>query len=205
MVYLETTELDQIIDQLSERYEGSFSRAEIAVVVADSHDQLGATSTSKTYLPVFVQRFAKERLGHLAEAKGLDPAGVHDILFICNGNAGRSQMAAAFATAQAQGRVRAWSAGINPMESVLPDVVEAMTEVGIDMDESYPKPVTGDATRAAEYIVAIGVPEDELPTTGRMVLTWDVPPVVGTSPEETRAARDDLRRRVHDLLEDVLG
>ncbi|HIZ97117.1 MAG TPA: hypothetical protein H9805_00900, partial [Candidatus Janibacter merdipullorum] len=72
-------------------------------IVEDSRARLAETATVDTYLPVFAQRFAKERLGSLARECGGPEQGATRLLFVCNGNAGRSQMAAAFATELGEG------------------------------------------------------------------------------------------------------
>ncbi|RCK68564.1 arsenate reductase ArsC [Desertihabitans brevis] len=200
---LDDRDHEQIVADLATRYEGQFTREEVEAAVRRSRAHLEPNATIPDFLPVFVRRFARDELVHLAEERGLDPHGLHDVLFVCNGNAGRSQMAAAFANQLGAGRVRAWSAGINPMGQVLPDVVEAMREVGIDLAESYPKPVTGSATRAAETIVAIGVPPEQLPEQGAHLLEWDIAPVIGQGLETTRATRDEIRARVEELVEAI--
>lgn len=195
----------KIVQRLRDRYGEAFTDEEVAQVVSDSVAQLEPTSKAPQFLPVLVERFAGERLLHLAERKGVDQRGVLDVLFICNGNAGRSQMAAAFANARGDARVRAWSAGVNPLPEVLPEVVAAMQEKGIDLSDAYAKPITGDATEAAEYVVAIGVPATDLPQHGRHHVDWDIDPVVGQDAGTTRRTRDEIERRVQDLLDDILG
>lgn len=195
-------EYERIVDELLERHAATFSRAEVEDVVGDSRRRLEATATVDTYLPVFVQRFARERLGSLARGRGGPEKGVTRLLFVCNGNAGRSQMAAAFATALGEGRCVASSAGINPLQSVLPEVGAAMRERGIELPEAFPKPVTEDVMSAADVVVGLGVDEGQLPEARRTVL-WDIPPVVDRSPEEVRAARDDIEARVAELVADL--
>ncbi|MFX0538541.1 three-helix bundle dimerization domain-containing protein [Ornithinimicrobium sp. Y1847] len=193
----------QIIRRLTDRYNGAFTEAEVEGVVTDSIAGLEPTNKAPQFLPVLVEKFARERLIQLADAKGVDQQGVLDVLFICNGNAGRSQMAAAFANAQSDGRIRAWSAGVNPLGEVLPDVVAAMEEKGIDLSEAYAKPITADATSAADYVVAIGVPERDLPVHGRHHLDWDIDPVIGQDSATTRRTRDEIERRVTDLVTEL--
>lgn len=195
----------KIVDRLADRYAGSFDRTEIDHLVTDSAEQLGRTSKAPQFLPILVERFANGRLQLLAQDRGLSDRPVPDVLFICNGNAGRSQMAAAFLNAKAQGRLRGWSAGINPLGEVLPDVVAAMQEKGVDLDEAFAKPVTRDVTQAVDYVVAIGVPPADLPQHGKHQLDWDIPPVVGTGPDHTRRTRDDIEQRVERLVADLLG
>ncbi|WP_156466325.1 arsenate-mycothiol transferase ArsC [Janibacter sp. Soil728] len=196
-------EYRRITDDLADRFEGLFTRDEVDEIVADSRAQLERTATIDTYLPVFVARFAKERLGAAARDRGGSAKGVHRILFVCNGNAGRSQMAAAFAEAVGGQAVIAASAGINPMASLLPEVRTAMTEKGIELPEAFPKPVTREVTSAMEVVVGIGLTEQELPE-AQQVVTWDISAVVGRSPQEVRVARDDIEARVRDLIGDLV-
>lgn len=195
-------EFERIVDELVGRYGSAFSREEVAEVVADSRSRLEETATVGTYLPVLAQRFATERLRSLAKARGGPAKGVTHLLFVCNGNAGRSQMAAAFAAALGDGAVVASSAGLNPLQEVLPDVRAAMREKGVELPEAYPKPVTDDVFAAADVVIGLGVAEDDLPQARQRIL-WDIPPVVDRGPAEVRAARDDIEARVRSLLADL--
>lgn len=195
-------EYERIVEELFERFSGIFTREEVVGVVEDSRARLEETATVDMYLPVFAQRFAKERLGSLARERGGPEKGATRLLFVCNGNAGRSQMAAAFATAVGEGRHVASSAGLNPLRSVLPEVEEAMRERGIELPEAFPKPVTDDVMSAADVVIGLGVAEEDLPT-ARQTILWDIPPVVDRGPEEVRAARDDIEARVQDLVADL--
>lgn len=111
-------------------------------------------------------------------------------------------MAAAFAAAIGDGSCIASSAGLNPLQSVLPDVEAAMRERGIELPEAFPKPVTDDVMSAADVVIGLGVAEEDLPRARRAIL-WDIPPVVDRGPEEVRAARDDIEARVRVLLTDL--
>lgn len=195
-------EYERIAEELLERHAGTFAREEVVEVVGDSRARLEATATVETHLPVLVHRFAGERLGSLARERGGPVKGVSRLLFVCNGNAGRSQMAAAFAAALGEGRCVASSAGINPLQAVLPEVEAAMRERGIELPEAFPKPVTEDVMSAADVVVGLGVGEEQLPQARRRIL-WDIPQVVDRSPEEVREARDDIERRVAELVADL--
>jgi len=81
---------------------------------------------------------------------------VPEVLFVCVHNAGRSQMAAALLNARAEGRVRVRSAGSDPAERINPAVVGAMKEIGIDISEEFPKPVTDESVRAADAVITMG-------------------------------------------------
>jgi arsenate reductase len=79
-----------------------------------------------------------------------------EVLFVCVHNAGRSQMAAGLLKLRSDGRVQVRSAGSDPAESLNPAVVEAMAEVGVDLSDEFPKPLTDDAVRAADVVVTMG-------------------------------------------------
>lgn len=161
-------------------------------------------ATITEYLPLFVRRFAKERLQTMARQEGRVAQEVKQVLFVCRGNAGRSQMAAAFAEHFGQGHVRCLSAGTDPLAEVLPQVRQVMIEKGIELPEAFPKPVTAAATEAADVIVTMGVAEDALPARGKQQISWDIAPVVGESLEVTRATRDDIEQRTRDLVKELL-
>lgn len=197
-------QVDQIVDELAHRYATTFPPEQVRDVVLGAVDDLERSAKADTYLPLFTRRFALDELRHRAAVQEADRQGVHDILFICHGNADRSQMAAALVNASGDARVRAWSAGVRPLPEVLPVVRQVMQEQGVEMGTVFPKPVTDAVTRAADVIVAIGVVDADLPRTGRPVVHWDVGPVAGRDHAATRVARDALAERVRHLLDDVL-
>jgi protein-tyrosine-phosphatase len=81
---------------------------------------------------------------------------VPEVLFVCVHNAGRSQMAAALLDHYAKGKVHVRSAGSTPADEINPDVVTAMTELGLDLSQGYPKPVTDEFVRAADVVITMG-------------------------------------------------
>ena len=82
--------------------------------------------------------------------------GVPEVLFVCVHNAGRSQMAAGLLEARAKGKVHVRSAGSSPASSLNPAVVESMREVGIDISQEFPKPLTDGFVRAADVVITMG-------------------------------------------------
>ena len=82
--------------------------------------------------------------------------GMPEVLFVCVHNAGRSQMAAALLHHVAGGRVAVRSAGSEPADRINPRVVAAMEEIGLDVSREHPKPLTGDAVRAADVVITMG-------------------------------------------------
>jgi arsenate reductase len=121
------------------------------------------------------------------------------VLFVCNQNAGRSQMAQAFFERHAPPDVRAESAGQEPVEEIWPEVVEAMAEVGIDISRRRPKRLLPEMQLHADWAVtlACGAECPYVPTT---VEDWDVPDPAGRALEEVRAIRDGIEARVKELL-----
>ena len=122
------------------------------------------------------------------------------VLFVCVHNAGRSQMAAGFLTHLAGDAVEVRSAGTAPADEVNPAVVEAMREVGVDLSAETPKVLTADAVQASDYVITMGC-GDECPFfPGRTYLDWELADPAGQGVEAVRPIRDEVRRRVEDLL-----
>jgi arsenate reductase (thioredoxin) len=124
-------------------------------------------------------------------------------LFVCLHNAGRSQMSQALFERAAEGRHRALSAGTTPAERVHPEVVEVMRELGIDLAEREPKLLTRELAEQADVVVTMGC-GDECPyIPGRRYLDWDLQDPKGRPLDEVRATRDDIDRRVRELVEEL--
>lgn len=122
------------------------------------------------------------------------------VLFVCLQNAGRSQMSEALFERAASGRHRARSAGTRPAERVHPEVAEAMAELGIDITQNQPRKLTADQAEWANIVVAMGC-GDECPyIPGKRYIGWDLPDPDGRPAEEIRAIRDDIARRVDELI-----
>ena len=122
------------------------------------------------------------------------------VLFVCVRNAGRSQMASALLERIAGDGVRVVSAGTRPVDEVHPNVVAAMREVGIDLSEARPRPLEDEAVREADVVITMGC-GDECPFyPGKRYEDWDLPDPAGRPVEEVRAIRDEIERRVRDLL-----
>ncbi|MGH2696603.1 MAG: low molecular weight phosphatase family protein [Actinomycetota bacterium] len=125
------------------------------------------------------------------------------ILFVCVRNAGRSQMAAALLERIAGDEVRVLSAGTQPADDVHPNVVTAMREVGSDLSEARPRRLEDDAVREADVVVTMGC-GDECPLyPGKRYEDWELPDPAGKPVEEVRAIRDEIERRVRELLDSL--
>ncbi len=125
------------------------------------------------------------------------------ILFVCLHNAGRSQMSRALFERAAAGRHHADSAGTRPAERVHPEVVEVMRESGIDLSGARPRKLTREQAERADVVVTMGC-GDECPyIPGKRYLDWDLPDPSGASIERVRAIREDVDRRVEELIREL--
>lgn len=122
------------------------------------------------------------------------------VLFVCNHNAGRSQMAQAFFERLAPDDVRAESAGSAPARQVWREVVEAMREVGIDLAGRKPQKLLREMQLHASWAVTMGC-EDACPYVPTTVEAWPIPDPAGRRLEEVRAIRDAIEVHVHELVE----
>jgi arsenate reductase len=129
---------------------------------------------------------------------------VPEVLFVCVHNAGRSQMAAALMSRRAKGVVRVRSAGSDPAEEINPAVVAAMAELGIDLSEAFPKPLTDEAVRAADAVVTMGCGDACPVYPGKRYLDWDLPDPAGQDLPAVRAIRDAIDARVQALLAELV-
>ncbi|HKH70612.1 MAG TPA: hypothetical protein VKA59_04640 [Vicinamibacterales bacterium] len=125
------------------------------------------------------------------------------IVFACVHNAGRSQMAAAFLNQLANGKARAVSAGTDPGTRVHPEVVQAMKEVGVDLAVAVPQKLTTELASDADLLITMGC-GDECPyVPGVTRNDWPLDDPKGRSLDDVRRIRDDIRRRVVELLNGV--
>lgn len=125
------------------------------------------------------------------------------VLFVCNHNAGRSQMAQAFFERYAPEDIHAESAGSKPARHVWPEVVEVMREVGIDLADRKPKKLLREMQLHADWAVTMGC-GDACPYVPTTVEAWDLPDPAGRPIKEVRAIRDAIEARVRELVETKL-
>ena len=122
------------------------------------------------------------------------------VLFVCLHNAGRSQMSEALFTREAGRRHEARSAGTTPGERVHPEVVKAMNELGIDLSRRVPHKLGTEDAEWADLVVTMGC-GDECPyVPGTRYLDWELEDPKGRPLEEVRATRDEIERRVVELI-----
>jgi arsenate reductase (thioredoxin) len=131
-------------------------------------------------------------------------ADLPEVLFVCTHNAGRSQMAAALLDREATGRVRVTSAGSQPADQLNPAVVQAMTEIGLDISCELPKPLTTDKIRAADVVITMGCGDACPVYPGKRYLDWDLPDPAGLDLTAVRPIRDEIKQRVSVLLNELI-
>lgn len=122
------------------------------------------------------------------------------VLFVCNHNAGRSQMAQAFFERHGPDDVRAESAGSDPAPRIWPGVIEAMAEVGIDLSDRRPRKLVREMQLHADWAVTMGC-GDACPYVPTTVEDWDIPDPAGLPIEGVRPIRDEVEARVRELIE----
>jgi protein-tyrosine-phosphatase len=156
------------------------------------------------YLPILAERFARDRLTALATSRGLVPKRVPEVLFVCVRNAGRSQMAAAFARHYAGADLHIRTGGSDPGEAIHPEVAHTMKQVGLSLDEEFPKPLTDDVIAASDVVVTMGCGDRCPYVPGKRYEDWPIDDPDSQPDERVAAIRDDVDRRVRGLLASLL-
>lgn len=124
-------------------------------------------------------------------------------LFVCDHNAGRSQMAQAFFERLAPSDIRAESAGSNPAREIWPEVVAVMREVGIDLASRRPRKLLVEMQLHADWAVTMGC-GDACPFVPTTVEQWDIIDPAGRTLAEVRTIRDEIEKHVRDLVDNRL-
>jgi protein-tyrosine-phosphatase len=199
-------ELRPLIRSVAERlridFAGVFSEETIQRFMAESWDSLAGSKVTN-HIPLFVERFTRQRLRALARVEGKASEARPMVVFLCVHNAGRSQMAAGWMQHLAGDGVEVFSGGSDPASVVNPSAVQAMAEVGIDISTEFPKPWTDEVVRAADVIVTMGCGDSCPIFPGTRYLDWEVDDPAGRPTEDVRPIRDEIGRRVRALLEEL--
>jgi arsenate reductase (thioredoxin) len=185
---------------LREQFTGVFGVETIEAFLTSSYDQFADQASVAAFLPLLAERFARQRLQALARVEGRSGDGRPIVLFLCVHNAGRSQMAMGFFQHLAGDNAVAWSGGSEPGSEVNPSAVAAMAERGIDISAEFPKPWTEEIVRAADVVVTMGCGDACPVYPGKRYLDWELDDPAGKSVEGVRPVRDEIERRVRELL-----
>jgi arsenate reductase (thioredoxin) len=156
-------------------------------------------------IPVLAYRYSRERIRALGQTEGVIEKTVPEVLFVCVHNAGRSQMAAGLVNLRSNGRIHVRSAGSDPGEEINPAVVAAMEEVGVDMSEEFPKPLTDDVVRAADVVITMGCGDACSIYPGKRYEDWTLADPAGQNLATVRRIRDEIDERVQKLIDELLG
>jgi arsenate reductase len=125
------------------------------------------------------------------------------VLFVCLHNAGRSQMSQALFERDGAGRHIALSAGTTPADHVHPEVLAVMQELGIDLSDRRPQLLTRALAEQADVVVTMGCGDACPYIPHKRYIDWELPDPKGRPISEVRATRDDIARRVKELVTDL--
>jgi arsenate reductase (thioredoxin) len=140
----------------------------------------------------------------LTEAQDLVPTDQPEVLFVCVHNAGRSQMAAGLLNLRSNGRIHVRSAGSAPGDEINPAVITAMEEVGVDMSQEFPKPLTDEFVQAADVVITMGCGDACPIFPGKRYEDWKLDDPAGMDVEAVRVIRDQIDQRVQRLMAELL-
>lgn len=188
---------------LRDEFDGVFAPETIQLFLETSYDQFADRARLTAYVPLFAERFARQRLRALAKVEGRRHDGIPIVLFLCTHNAGRSQMALGWFNQLAGDRAIAWSGGSEPAIEINPAAVEAMAEVGVDITAEFPKPWTDEILGAADVIVTMGCGDACPLYPGKRYEDWELDDPAGLDLAGVRPIRDEIRRRVENLLAEL--
>lgn len=196
-------ELAEIAERLATRFTGTFTAATVKRYVFESYQALSQSSRLAAFLPALTERFADDRLLALAHVQKPELSPTPHVLFVCDRNAARSQMAAALLSLRSGRQVVARSAGSRPAAELELHVIQAMAEIGADLSAEYPKPLTDEFVAAADVVVTVGCGDARPVLPGKRYLDWTVPDPEGQDMVEVRRIRDEIGLLVDDLLTEL--
>ncbi len=190
-------------EALQVEFSGIFSVETVERYVTESFENIRGRASVLDFVPVFVHRYSRERLKALAQAEGLVTKDQPEVLFVCVHNAGRSQMAALLTSRLSGGRVSVRSAGSDPAEFINPAVVTVMGELGLDLSQEFPKPLSDEVVRAADVVITMGCGDACPIYPGKRYMDWEVEDPAGTDADAVRAIKQDIEARVKVLLAEL--
>lgn len=195
--------VEHAAEALQEEFAGVFSTETIARYIAESTDRL-SESRINVFVPVLAHRFTRERLLALAQAEGKITKDMPEVLFVCVHNAGRSQMAAGLVKLRSGGRIHVRSAGSLPADQINPAVIAVMDEIGVDMSEEFPKPLTDEVVRAADVVITMGCGDACPIYPGKKYEDWELDDPAGQDVDAVRTIRDEIDVRVQRLVAELV-
>ena len=205
--FFKIQDLESVLARLAERLEdkfvGIYSKETIKRCVKESYALLAENATVTAYLPLLTERFARDRLNALAQSKFKIAKDKPEILFVCVHNAGRSQMAAALAIQISGGAVCVRSAGSAPSDSIPSAIHEAMDEIGLNLAEAFPKPLTDEVVRAADIVITMGCGDACPIYPGKRYEDWQLADPAELDAAGVVSVRKDIDARIRTLLTEL--
>lgn len=199
----EQLEVRQAAVRLRRKYEGQLNAETIERFITDTTDLLSQRARTSRGLPVLVERVTDDRLRSLVRIEARPDTFNPSVLFLCVHNAGRSQMAAGWMRYLSDGKVDVFSGGSEPADDVNTAAIAAMEEVGIDISQELPQPWADEIVRAADVVVTMGCGDACPVYPGKRYVDWDLDDPAGLGVEAVRPIRDDIKRRVEQLLAEL--
>src|SRR5262245_48574517 len=196
--------VERAAEALQREFAGVFSQETIARYIAESTNLLGDAKVN-VFVPLLVHLFTRERLKALAQAEGAVTKEQPEVLFVCVHNAGRSQMAAGLVKLRSEDRIHVRSAGSAPGEQINPAAARAMEEIGVDMSEEFPKPLTDEVVRAADVVITMGCGDACPIYPGKRYEDWELDDPAGQDLETVRRIRNEIDERVQKLISELLS
>jgi len=196
----EHLQVRQGAERLKLRFSGQLNVETIERFLYDSLDSLLDRAKNTQWVPLLAERFAADRIRAVVRMESSDLGLSPSVLFLCVHNAGRSQMAAGFMRALGGDQVDVFSGGSEPAGSVNQSVVAAMAEKGIDISAEIPQPWSDEVIRAADVVVTMGCGDACPIFPGKKYVDWQVDDPAGRPVDEVRPIRDDIERRVRELM-----
>ncbi|MGH2984386.1 MAG: low molecular weight phosphatase family protein [Solirubrobacterales bacterium] len=194
---------EQAIDEMVDQFQGIWPRETIERFLHESEQALGQEGGGLSFLPLRAPSFARERLEALAQVEEQIPKTQPEVLYVCVRNAGRSQMAAALTEHLSQGRISVRSAGSLPGDQIHPVVAEAMAELGLDLQGSFPKPLSDEVVRAADVVITMGCGDACPLYPGKHYEDWVIDNPAGQPLEVVREIRNQIAGRVVALVAEL--
>jgi arsenate reductase len=193
--------LDHVVNALVNESRGAVEREQISSVVDEAYEEVSEGARIEQFIPILTMRQARLLLTarqRLSEESGTDT----DVLLVCGTNAGRSQVAASLLRFYAPGYLDVVSAGQNPAEQTLPEVVAYMREHGVELTD-YPKRLRPEFVELADHIVFVGSNDTEVPP-DKDTERWPIQHMTGLDRDEMRQAIGEIDDRVRAFIRRVL-
>jgi arsenate reductase len=184
--------------RLRDEFAGRVGEESVDAVLRASWAHIDAGARIKHHVPLLAERFARGQLWALARMNG-HHEGVPAVLFLDTHDGGRAKMAKGMLVERMKGDVLAFSAGVDPEIDVVPAVVDVMGEVGVSLEQSFPKPYTDEMLAAADMVISFGDGDPVAASHGTPHEHWDAPDPRGRDIADVRAIRDRIAEQVDDL------